>query len=62
MRAFEAANQEYSNAHRNQNGEDASVHCDPMAKVLHLRSTPCGPGTPALVGQVAQERSPEYLF
>jgi hypothetical protein len=37
MRALEAANEKHCNAHRNQDGENTSVHREPMSKMLHLR-------------------------
>ena len=36
--ALKTADEEYGNADRNQNGENASIHCEPMSQVLHFQS------------------------
>ena len=44
VRAFEASNQQHTYAQRDEHGEYASIHRDPMSQGLHLRS-PIGLGS-----------------
>jgi hypothetical protein len=37
--ALKTADEENRHADRNQNGENASIHCEPMRQVLHLLVT-----------------------
>ncbi len=45
--ALKAADEEHGHAYCNQNGKNASIHCNPMCQVLHFLATSLAAGCSA---------------